>query len=1282
MKSSPEISEISNVKPESAEEYNTLGNSLLRQGKISPAIISFQTAITLNSNLAEAHCNLGVLLQRQGKIAAAKNSLQTAIALKPNLAEAHCNLGILFTTTEQIKSAIDSFQQAIALKPSLTEAHYNLGNALQKQGQREDAIKSYQKVLAIDPNHYPARFSLVVSQLAIIYADSAEITWARKNYRRHLQSLIDYYAVADEKQRSDAATGVGSNQPFHLPYQGQSDRDLQQLYGGLIQQLMASRYPQWSRLLPMPQLEANSKIRIGFVSGYFNHHSVWKMPLQGWVENLDHSEFELFGYFTGEVRDEQSTRAAKAFDKFEHDVLDLEQWAEKIAQDKLHILIFPEFGMDSMTIQLGCLRLAPVQLTSWGHPETSGLSTIDHYLSSDLMEPPDAQSHYSENLVRLPNLGICYQPISIKPATVTKKELGIKESEIMFWCCQSLYKYLPQHDDVFPRIALELTNAKFVFIQESSELYTNIFRQRLAIAFEQFNLDYQDYCIFLPRLDRNAFAGTTAIADIFLDNIGWSGCNTTMESTAYNLPLVTLPGELMRGRHTAAILQMMELEETIAHNKAEYIQIAVRLGRDLSYRQQISQQIALNKHKCYKDLEPVRALEDFLLKICNKPRRFDSDEVKATFLLAEESYQSHQFNTAQQQYLKVLAVQPNHLEALYRLGAIAQRQKDFATAEQYFSKAVEVQPGFLKSWFSLGNLRQSQGNLSAAEQAYRQALALRPDSTPICNNLGYVLQQQDKWSEAAEYYQQALSIMPNCREAEANLGNALFAQGKLSSLEQTHYAELNYTLGLGRQQTGDSQTAEIYFRQAIMMQPELAQAHYGLGRILHQQRNLTEALKCFGEVIKLDSNQEAAYYNLGQVYQDLGDLERATVIFKQGLQLVNPKYASALASAQDLAPLLEQNCETPPTISGEVTVGDYQYPAIPSVPENIEQPFWSVVIPVVTPPEFFPDCLASILAQWTGNEDMEIIVLDNGSSPPQCQIPDRLGRGIIRYVRRSETLPLQENWNTAIALCQGKWIHLLHNDDYVLPGFYARLKASLETCPDSVGAAFTGHQLITAQRQVLGTQRHNLDNYRGIVPDWIKEIGYYNPTNPPAIVINRAAYEKLGGYRSDILFTCDWELYKRNASFYDWWYEPDILAHYRHHFNSVTIAENITGTSGYDHLRAIEISESYLPPELCAEITAKSRANYFPWCLERAEMALQAGNLEGASQLIQAAMEMDSSPEAIACVTRWLQQEFATSLVTELAQSKVDGATVKKQGILTKLSQLCRTISKSQKAKA
>jgi predicted O-linked N-acetylglucosamine transferase (SPINDLY family) len=106
-----------------------------------------------------------------------------------------------------------------------------------------------------------------------------------------------------------------------------------------------------------------------------------------------------------------------------------------------------------------------------------------------------------------------------------------------------------------------------------------------------------------------------SLSDIYLDSIGWSGCNTAFEAICHNLPIVTLPGDLMRGRHTSAILTMMSMQETIASSLDEYIEISVRLGLDSEWRKQISDKIAKSKHCIYQDKTCITVLEDFLERV-------------------------------------------------------------------------------------------------------------------------------------------------------------------------------------------------------------------------------------------------------------------------------------------------------------------------------------------------------------------------------------------------------------------------------------------------------------------------------------------------------------------------------------------------------------------------------------------------------------------------------------------------------------------------------------------
>ncbi len=139
-----------------------------------------------------------------------------------------------------------------------------------------------------------------------------------------------------------------------------------------------------------------------------------------------------------------------------------------------------------------------------------------------------------------------------------------------------------------------------------------MFRTRLERAFKAFGLDAKDYCVFLPRLAPDRFVAAVGQCDVVLDSIGWSGCNSILESLVHNIPIVTFAGEMMRGRHTAAILDMMDIRDTTARTIDEYVSIAGSLGRNVARRSELSARIAEKKHRVYRDRDCIVALEAFL----------------------------------------------------------------------------------------------------------------------------------------------------------------------------------------------------------------------------------------------------------------------------------------------------------------------------------------------------------------------------------------------------------------------------------------------------------------------------------------------------------------------------------------------------------------------------------------------------------------------------------------------------------------------------------------------
>jgi len=594
--------------PGNAATHADLGDVLMKLGRYAEARERFERALALLPDAAALHYNLGNALGQEGRLDEAAACYERAFALDPTHANAHLNLGNLRKQQGRLADARACYERAAALDPGLANAHYNLGVLLQDQGRMDEACARYRRALEIDPQHGMAKLAMCIAQVPVIAASEADIDRRRAAYAAALDALCE--EAGSPEARRAIGDGLGAAQPFFLAYQGRNDRDLQARYGGLVCGIIGERFPP-AELPPPPA--PDEPIRVGIVSGFFWNHSNWKIPIKGWLGQLDRRRFEVYGYYLDQRQDDATAAAEALCTKFVRGPLPPDRWRETILSDRPHALIYPEVGMHPMAALLGAQRLARVQCNSWGHPNTSGYPTLDYYLSSAMMEPPDGDAHYTERLVRLPNLSIYYEPVEVKPEPIERQRLALRPGATAFWCCQSLYKYLPQYDAIFPQIARAAGDCQFVFLETRKGRHiTSLFVNRLTQAFAAYGLDVKRYCVVLPYLSRERFHGAMACCDVFLDSIGWSGCNSTLESLGSNLPIVTMRSGLMRGRHSAAILEMMGMPEMIADRIENYVAIAARLARDPAWRATIRGRTAANKHRLWRDRAPITALEAFL----------------------------------------------------------------------------------------------------------------------------------------------------------------------------------------------------------------------------------------------------------------------------------------------------------------------------------------------------------------------------------------------------------------------------------------------------------------------------------------------------------------------------------------------------------------------------------------------------------------------------------------------------------------------------------------------
>ncbi|WP_315792062.1 tetratricopeptide repeat protein [Fischerella sp. JS2] len=618
------------AKPDHFGSYINLGNILVEKQQIDDAITAYEKALELKprnpdilynlgvafeakNDKAEAALNYGYAFYRQGKSEKAVEKFLEFLETKTGDVFFYIALGDCYKRLQKDEEAIRTYQAGIKLYPESAILYFELSITLQVFGRPQEAIAVAEQASQLLPHV----LSLKIQQqctLPILYETEAEIDYYRQRFTQGLEQLVQQTYLESIEDKSNALSAIACRTNFYLQYQGKNDLNLQKKYGHFVHQVMSANYPEWVKPISMPPVSNNGKIRIGYVSECMRMHTVGRLML-GWLRNRNHQDFEVYCYHIDPIVDSITQQYRLYSNYFCHIPQDLESVCKKIISDQLHILVILDIGMQPQLSQIAGLRLAPVQCTSWGHPITSGSPTIDYFLTSDLMEPENSQAHYSEKLVRLPNIGISYAQPIIPELQKSRLDFGLTEESILYLSCQSLYKYLPQYDYIFAAIAQRVPHAQFAFLSHQSVYITDKFRRRLQNAFANFGLNSEEYCVILPRLKWVEYLNLNCISDIFLDTFSWSGGNTALEAIACKLPIVTCPGEFMRGRHSYGILQMLGVTDTIAKNEDEYIEIAVKLGIETEWRMSIVEQMVARHSYLYNDKTCVEALENFYRRV-------------------------------------------------------------------------------------------------------------------------------------------------------------------------------------------------------------------------------------------------------------------------------------------------------------------------------------------------------------------------------------------------------------------------------------------------------------------------------------------------------------------------------------------------------------------------------------------------------------------------------------------------------------------------------------------
>ena len=534
-----------------------------------------------------------------GDIGAAIEIVEARVKSNPDDIAAWQKLARWLTEAWQFARADVVIDQALALFGDDAALLTLQVFAKQELGQADAA-----KTIAVNAAaRFPDRLSFQFDArliLPMVYADKADLDVRRAQYAAGLGEIE---AMLPEWQQDASRIYTLERSNFLLAYQGEDDLILQRRYANLIGSMITAadptlrERPAGPRASRPARVGGSGKLRVGFIGKWFFSCTAGNY-FERWVTQLDATRFEKFVYYTGQTSDDVTARIGASAEHFTRLHGDVRTKAHRIRADDLDILIYPEVGMSTGTYLLANCRLARVQCAAWGHPVTTGSEAIDVYFSCAAMEPPGYQSHYAERVLLLDGIGVDFAMPAVE-SPGARADFGLPASGHLYFCPQSLFKIHPDMDDAFVKILEADANAVLVFFQADSRPVTFAFADRLTRALAARAINAKGQIKFLPRLSTAAFRKVIQLADVILDPFHWSGGGTSLDAFAGDVPVVTLPGRFMRGRQTAAMLSMMEVEALVATDIEAYVKTAVEVARNQTLNRDLRAIIHVNKRTLF-----------------------------------------------------------------------------------------------------------------------------------------------------------------------------------------------------------------------------------------------------------------------------------------------------------------------------------------------------------------------------------------------------------------------------------------------------------------------------------------------------------------------------------------------------------------------------------------------------------------------------------------------------------------------------------------------------------
>jgi len=414
---------------------------------------------------------------------------------------------------------------------------------------------------------------------------------------------------------------------FKLTYHNYNNSFLLYETSRLYKNLLKHNYNGSRFILNYSKYPTKQKKRIGFYSRFLHTHSIGKFIIGIIVELYKLNEFDIYVFTSDKFLKNDNDCLRKIlkdncdnFIIFNTEVV-FDNVSDMISA-KLDILVFIDPLMDIQNYIISNFRIAPIQITSWGHPDTTGIINMDYYISSSIFESNN-DVYYTEKLVQLPCLNMYYYPLKTifgydvlaEINSKTKQEIRKTfelpiDAHLYGFPCYHL-KFSKEMYEILENILHKDKNAYIINIMDWNEDVYKKSWDKMYNAFK--NKDLTSRILHIPYIT-NTVGYLTLISsfDLILDPFPFGGLISTMEQFELGLPVVCMEGNKLYNRFTAGLYKIMGITDLIVNNINDYVDRAIFVATHPTFHTNISARISNNYWKLLEQKETINEWAKFL----------------------------------------------------------------------------------------------------------------------------------------------------------------------------------------------------------------------------------------------------------------------------------------------------------------------------------------------------------------------------------------------------------------------------------------------------------------------------------------------------------------------------------------------------------------------------------------------------------------------------------------------------------------------------------------------